>query len=1768
MANTINLANVNITIQEFQSISDGEYNAGEVKLTSATTLGKMNHHLTFRGSNDKTISHAEILAIKDAFVRALSQNGVDANEINHVRKELGLAPANPSDTALSARSIRPLTRQQVRRILDRYADTINAHAGAGTIRSHAEIYTRYDNAGRDELARTRREIYAEMMRQRTLTPDRRISDIQAVIGGGVHFATGAERDRLIAAADRMKTHILRRSHNNPSNEPNATIDYQQRSTGLNVTFSLGMSEADCIKKLDDMLAMLRGERQPNEATLAVRSEFRIALAAGQESAMRWLNALPHDPQGAFKARTIAVGLLYDGGIDDWATLSLVNRISDDAAIALVAQLASRAAAGEMLNGDALRQSPEVAALAGQVVQQPIPNERQAYIPALSPREANRNACEGLDSNGNIPRKELLLTHEMKTLREGIMAEMRARYGAGLLGPRIRFSSLIQTSDIETAFGMNEGGDGDVRKTAANVRPALVAEIEREMAKRYLMEVVRPILQATGNEQESISLATRLLVRHPELKAQLVAAQSPDEAMAIVEDFRPQIDAGVRRLITCKRCAEEAKVRYREAIATELGIPVESLQGRALDVTFLSGKCDALTFDIESGENPADTDQEIEQAYSAIANRVAEERIALLRQVDGLAVGAETRYTLKSQILVLRKVSGFNLTAFKTTADQISIKNLITALSTPASTQDIVREMSQIGNAAVNAAIAFYNAQGVFGGLGADELGSVNSILLTLALDREPGALELMRAFFARPDVAGSYLVNIEGGNAPRSVSFEMFRPNQPTGEANAALADSIGQPNMAPINALALRLAFDDMGLCNLSAAEKANLLNGAVGTAIANQVRGSNQPVTPMLLRAFAQSALVETAANAAVKVLLPAFADLYGIEVSAESLDKARGIVLSHEPGLLQKIKTALFRAATVGADPVAAVDRLLLSRHDEIATVLRALHEVEAVDAAARETAVAQIAERTNLDIADVRARLNVKELVIETDGSLKTYRDTVVAELSNPATDLAAYNMDALRQNANAKIDEFVAKKVDTIMQIDAMQSPDATKGSLIALVLERPYFGDHELVEAARNILARPEVVAALELARNTFTAAKVAAIPKADLFQVVTAIAKCFNTAIADGVPEAKRNSMGADGHKVLRTILGAALTGHCGATLIGALESLASKDAGLKVFHILNNRTNEPAVVKDMVASIADAFIEALDDEWLPADFANAIHSEENPPTEAQKDKAYALVCKAPGLVAQYSNGLDENQRAELKAFAMTLEYRNFKIDAAESAIRAKAVSFALDDAGFDVENSAAAAKALEMGYNRGELATLQRVADLYREATGCTVREAQIAALDSYSPARQLFTYGGRFVASVDNFRQGLALIGKFQTWFEAITAETTKKSDDAYQLPADASLTLLNANTHYFKRDAENAYQKFIFEHLVVDETLPIDVEDPKTLFDMEHNPVTRFFGREYSNAATNTMAQIPPTKRPVVYAVFDLLAPLPDTQAGEIANHQSGGMNVTLIARVMKNFDAISEMLAAGTLTKQSFCERFLTDVPGAAGMSLNQISDAFSQRLNVDVCQARFGGDFNKMLQVQMLTQTSGATLEECTDAIQANGTLPYAPYIASANGAISELGSPQAGRAQCVLDFLRPANPADNVHNTNVLTADQCVFTVVFPDNTTLKSANKAQANATADKLATFCGTVHPEQLNALYFALSQSAASQVNRAFMDRHIATSEHMPLTYTLSKNADTGAITVRYSEPEGFSDPDGVPIRFHWETVIQLNGSSESTAIVVE
>ena len=120
---------MSLSIADFQKISNGTYNAGDITLTISGKLDKVNNHVgILKGLNTKTISASTILQVKNAFVLALKNAGIDEARLAEVREELGL-PKSGSIKGFDMSSLKPLTRAQTREILDRFAGTINRNAG-------------------------------------------------------------------------------------------------------------------------------------------------------------------------------------------------------------------------------------------------------------------------------------------------------------------------------------------------------------------------------------------------------------------------------------------------------------------------------------------------------------------------------------------------------------------------------------------------------------------------------------------------------------------------------------------------------------------------------------------------------------------------------------------------------------------------------------------------------------------------------------------------------------------------------------------------------------------------------------------------------------------------------------------------------------------------------------------------------------------------------------------------------------------------------------------------------------------------------------------------------------------------------------------------------------------------------------------------------------------------------------------------------------------------------------------------------------------------------------------------------------------------------------------------------------------------------------------------------------------------------------------------------------------------------------------------------
>ena len=488
-------------------------------------------------------------------------------------------------------------------------------------------------------------------------------------------------------------------------------------------------------------------------------------------------------------------------------------------------------------------------------------------------------------------------------------------------------------------------------------------------------------------------------------------------------------------------------------------------------------------------------------------------------------------------------------------------------------------------------------------------------------------------------------------------------------------------------------------------------------------------------------------------------------------------------------------------------------------------------------------------------------------------------------------------------------------------------------------------------------------------------------------------------------------------------------------------------------------------------------------------------------------------------------------------------------------TARRINLVKIAIDTlGGGKFQDAASVGKATSMGYVSSELPKLARVANIYQQATGCTDAEAETAALDPNSKARRLFDCGGRFNLNAENFKKGLALMDKFPAWFSNL--------HDDYAAGKHDTTTKLNLNAGICNRNAEKAVAKFLLEEIAVNPNIPLDAENPEDAFGMANNPAMRFVGRNYTMSFANSLAQIPPEKRSVLYAVFDAFDKIP-TNADELANRREISQGTLLAARVIKNFDAVVALKAEGKLDRANLVPLLYPDfnLPPAADNA--QINDAYDELISRRP---------SIIMQVHMVAAKTGVPIDAAVDAVINNRHIENLQWVASYSGSLEQLdGTAAGGRKTMLGDLHRPTTPTLTESKELAIPFENAKFVFNFPGGEKLVAeagADNSQKvtdanNAIADKLAELCGRAHPKQLANVYYALSQSSIGGNTKGGLAQYgIASDEHIAVTFTISRNDDTGAVTIKYSEPKD------LPVKFNWTTTIDVDGGSVTTPMRVD
>ncbi len=839
----VNLANVSISLDQFQRISSGKYNAGEVKLSGETSLAKINNHVFLRGKNIQTVSHEETLAIKEAFVRALASSGVGKDAVNAVRRELGLAPDGIADKTLGERSMKPLSRQQIREILDRNATAINAFKGDGTIRTDAEIHSGYRSWRVASFVARREATNAALGDTRELTESASIAFAQSVAAGDVDFCPSSDRKQLLEAALAQKAEILARSKGNPSTAANGS--FTLKFGGVSVEINPGISEAAYVEKLDDMIVRLRSNFCPSDRDVSAYKEFRAL--PDDAARVTWASGLAADARtGGLKARAAAVMLLKERGIDDHETLSLVNRIDD----ADAQQLLSALVGGERsLSGNALRQSPTLRALIAKSATNPaaVPDAAKTYIPALSARDFNYEISSYFNADtGKLPESFAKMAREVRD-------EVAARLGADAVPKKGSIDGLMDY-DTRNALIKHDAATTQ-RVTPASIRSGFLAGALISGARLLLAERVKDAATRLGAPVGTTrAVSNALVAQHPNLLSDLAACKTPAEVDGVLASIANDFDAAVKVQSAIERCSASAKASAIESIAEKMHVPAAVLQNPgAMDLSALSRMCKSLGEKIGNRTVAASTPAEVEAAFRDMVANYVKGRIQILGDVDTLPLSRTGRDNLREQLIAMNKTDYVDLSAVMSSARQLDFGPLIALISGNAPADKVYAAMNEIAGKAINLVPQTLSA--AKGEIGPEDRSYARLLILAAAADLTPGAETALAAFFARPDVPQE---QSEPGSP--SAICDIFRLAVPTGLTGGRIADTLAHPGELPLlYAQALAQSCPDAGIDVLTPAEALDLFapGKPAGDALASALAAHQGNLHPNTLRQLAADAL-----------------------------------------------------------------------------------------------------------------------------------------------------------------------------------------------------------------------------------------------------------------------------------------------------------------------------------------------------------------------------------------------------------------------------------------------------------------------------------------------------------------------------------------------------------------------------------------------------------------------------------------------------------------------------------------------------------------------------------------------------------------------------------------------------------------------------------------------------------------------------------------------------------------------------------------------
>ena len=209
-----------------------------------------------------------------------------------------------------------------------------------------------------------------------------------------------------------------------------------------------------------------------------------------------------------------------------------------------------------------------------------------------------------------------------------------------------------------------------------------------------------------------------------------------------------------RMAPCKSNEEKVVDIYREALAKELGVSVDSGMVQRAETVHLRLAASSLTDKICRGELDLKTDAEIGDAFKKLVSDHAREHAGLLGKADTVCQSPVAARTLKRHILALGKTNKFDFDKFKAEAGKMKplAEKVAQLIDSKASVDSICNAIGDVFQVCKEKVYDLLHKQGQFDDVGPDDFATYGIPMQILAMDAVPGLMDKIQALYEREDV--------------------------------------------------------------------------------------------------------------------------------------------------------------------------------------------------------------------------------------------------------------------------------------------------------------------------------------------------------------------------------------------------------------------------------------------------------------------------------------------------------------------------------------------------------------------------------------------------------------------------------------------------------------------------------------------------------------------------------------------------------------------------------------------------------------------------------------------------------------------------------------------------------------------------------------------------------------------------------------------------------------------------------------------------------